>query len=457
LKYRVSQPVTQKQQTNFFRRLTSTTYFLPIILLVLLAISSIVVPNNNLLFRPAASTGAAISIIEPSYDAIESGTFHLVAKLPGYDPGAYDMFWYVDNGEWNWMGTAPDNTTKRADIDVANWHWHNGDSGYTITLVAVLHDSGQRTYSGVRIHVGDAPAPTAGSSENAGGAQATASQKLYINPASNAAQTAANTSDPTMKRVMTKLASMPTAIWLGNWNSDVRHDVAAAVDQASAAQQVPVFVAYNIPNRDCSGYSAGGATSPDAYESWIQAVAAGVGNRQAIVILEPDALAQTTCLNSNDLAAREQLLSSAITTLKNNSGTSVYVDAGNPTWVPAATMAPRLQAAGIEHADGFSLNVSNFIATNDNVSYGAELSMLLGGKHFVIDTSRNGNGSNGEWCNPSGRALGEAPTADTGNPLVDYLLWIKAPGESDGTCNGGPAAGVWWPSYAENLALSAGW
>ena len=93
MKYRVSQPVTQKQQTNFFRRLTSTTYFLPIILLVLLAISSIVIPNNNLLFRPAASTGAAISIIEPSYDATESGTFHLVAKLPGYDPGGYDMFW----------------------------------------------------------------------------------------------------------------------------------------------------------------------------------------------------------------------------------------------------------------------------------------------------------------------------------------------------------------------------
>ncbi|MET0953525.1 MAG: hypothetical protein ABWX57_09565 [Aeromicrobium sp.] len=29
--------------------------------------------------------------------------------------------------------------------------------------------------------------------------------------------------------------------------------------------------------------------------------------------------------------------------------------------------------------------------------------------------------------------------------------WVKHPGESDGTCNGGPAAGLWWRAGA--LAL----
>jgi len=72
----------------------------------------------------------------------------------------------------------------------------------------------------------------------------------------------------------------------------------------------------------------------------------------------------------------------------------------------------------------------------------------------VIDTSRNGLGptADNQWCNPAGRALGARPTTATGDPLVDAYLWIKSPGESDGACNGAPAAGVWWADYALGLA-----
>jgi endoglucanase len=75
----------------------------------------------------------------------------------------------------------------------------------------------------------------------------------------------------------------------------------------------------------------------------------------------------------------------------------------------------------------------------------------------VIDTARNGNGptSDYQWCNPSGRAIGEQPTTNTGNSIVDAFLWVKPPGESDGTCNGGPQAGVWWPDYALGMAQRA--
>jgi endoglucanase len=84
------------------------------------------------------------------------------------------------------------------------------------------------------------------------------------------------------------------------------------------------------------------------------------------------------------------------------------------------------------------------------------LAGALGGKHFIIDTSRNGNGPlSGAWCNPPGRALGTPPTTGTGEPIVDAFLWIKRPGESDGTCEGGPAAGRWWPEYALELARNA--
>jgi endoglucanase len=99
-----------------------------------------------------------------------------------------------------------------------------------------------------------------------------------------------------------------------------------------------------------------------------------------------------------------------------------------------------------------------------------------GTTHFVIDTSRNGLGpwrptasypDAQDWCNPPGRGLGVRPTADTGNALVDAYLWVKVPGESDGSCNRGvsgstidpewggitdPAAGEWFPQQALQLA-----
>ena len=120
-------------------------------------------------------------------------------------------------------------------------------------------------------------------------------------------------------------------------------------------------------------------------------------------------------------------------------------------------MAGQVTQAGIAQADGFSLNVSNFRTTSESTTYGKDLSSRVGGKHFVIDTARNGLGPNpdDQWCNPPGRALGEKPSGSTLDPLVDAYLWIKPPGESDGSCNGGPPAGQWWADYALGLAQRA--
>jgi endoglucanase len=120
-------------------------------------------------------------------------------------------------------------------------------------------------------------------------------------------------------------------------------------------------------------------------------------------------------------------------------------------------MASRLSRADIAEASGFSLNVSNFFFNADNVSYGQQLSALVGGKHFIVDSGRNGLGptADSQWCNPAGRALGTRPTTQTGNSLVDAFLWIKTPGESDGSCNGAPSAGAWMPEYALGLAQRA--
>jgi endoglucanase len=282
--------------------------------------------------------------------------------------------------------------------------------------------------------------------------------RLYVDPNTGAAAQANQwrTSDPADAALLDKIATQPQAAWFGDWSGDVRSAVSAYVSAAAAAGGVPQLVAYDIPERDCGSYSSGGATSADAYRTWIRAVAAGIGARPAIVVLEPDALAGIGCLSVADQQTRYALLADAVRVLAANPTTYVYLDAGHDAWQPVSTMAQRLQQAGVADAQGFALNVSNFRAQSGLVSYGQAIASALGVAHFVIDTSRNGLGPapDGSWCNPPGRALGARPGSPSDFRL-DWDLWVKRPGESDGPCNGGPAAGVFWPDYALGLAQRA--
>ncbi|HVV25955.1 MAG TPA: glycoside hydrolase family 6 protein [Candidatus Saccharimonadales bacterium] len=272
---------------------------------------------------------------------------------------------------------------------------------------------------------------------------------------------------PEAAQLLKKIGSVPTAYWLTGHTDDVRTAVASYAEAASQQDKLPVTALYNIPERDKGEHSAGGVDGAVAYDAWIGSVAEGLGDRPALVILEPDSLAQADRFTPEEQAGRYQMLARAVTVLATQTQARVYLDAGHPGWHPAPVMAGRLERAGIERASGFSLNVSNFQTTADNVRYGHELSSLLGGKHFTIDTSRNGNGPSPDsaWCNPSGRALGELPALNPapGEPLLDAYLWVKIPGESDGAegqpIDGTlpPAAGSWWPEYALQLAKNAGW
>jgi endoglucanase len=282
-------------------------------------------------------------------------------------------------------------------------------------------------------------------------------KKLYVDPGS-AAQRQAETlrrSRPQDAELLAQIANKPVAKWMGGWVVDIGREVDNAVTTITRVGAVPVFVAYNIPGRDCGLYSAGGAHGSDAYRAWIGSFADGLHGRQAIVVVEPDALAGMDCLARPLQQERIVLLGFAVVTLKTQRA-AVYVDAGNARWRSAEVMAGRLRQANIASADGFSLNVSNYIPDSVNIAYGERLSRLLDGKHFIIDTSRNGLGSaSTDWCNARGQALGVAPTTNTGHPLVDAFLWIKQPGESDGTCQGGPNAGSWWTEIALELSRAA--
>ncbi len=252
------------------------------------------------------------------------------------------------------------------------------------------------------------------------------------------------------------IAGQPQAIWLFDENSGSQAAVSAVVGTAAAAGKIPVLVTYNLPWRDCGSFSAGGASSPADYESYIDGIVSGIGQRKVVMIIEPDALTELSCLPASEQQSYYQLLHYAALRLSTDANAAVYVDAGNVGWQPASVEAAGLnQVLGGTNAAGFAVNVSNFYSTAANVAYGTAISQLTGGKHFVIDTSRNGgNVVAGLWCNPAGAALGQTPTTNTGNALVDADLWIKRPGESDGTCNGGPSAGAFWLTYALQLVAN---
>src|SRR5690606_35717990 len=59
---------------------------------------------------------------------------------------------------------------------------------------------------------------------------------------------------------LVKLLTVPQAIWLtGGTPAEVAEVVRKTLLQAKLQRRMPVFVPYNIPGRDCGGYSAGGA------------------------------------------------------------------------------------------------------------------------------------------------------------------------------------------------------
>ena len=367
--------------------------------------------------------------------------------------------------------------------------------------------------------------------------------RLFVPPrapgASQQIQQLRKSGDAKDAALITDMEATPQAVWFTSGTPvQVRQQVQQTMVAAAQQQAVPVLVAYDIPGRDCAQYSSGGALDEAAYEAWISAFAAGIGHRQAIVILEPDALGN---LPSNCSlppsqypytdAERIAELQYAVSALEQDPGTSVYLDGTHSAWQAVGTMTQRLLEAGVQQAQGFFLNVSNYQPDNELLDYGTWISdciamvtdpsnpyynnpsgcasqyypatqsdfstwglttawyaQNMGGAvattHFVVDTSRNGDGPNnmqayanapydqpasvistlaaGNWCNPPASGLGLTPTTDTGVPLLDAYLWVKTPGQSDGQCDSAGGVRAWdysdytqpgWPTTAAAQAV----
>ncbi|MDR7112876.1 endoglucanase [Microbacterium trichothecenolyticum] len=284
--------------------------------------------------------------------------------------------------------------------------------------------------------------------------------KIVASDLSKATDAATRAADGSPEQAAARyLSEQPTAVWLtpeGDPVDVVGERIAGLAAEARDQSARVAVVVYGLPERDCGGHSAGGLEG-DAYLEWTRAI--GDALREAadtspIVILEPDSLALAPeCGNVDE---RVEQLSAAVEALAAES-TWIYVDGGHSNWLAPAEMADLIDRVdrasrgdGGRGIRGFVTNVSNFEATDDEVDYAHDVASRLDDLHAIIDTGRNGAGSNGEWCNPPGRLVGE-PGGTIGDDVVDTNLWVKPPGESDGDCNGGPAAGQWWPEAAVEL------
>jgi endoglucanase len=291
--------------------------------------------------------------------------------------------------------------------------------------------------------------------------------RLHVDPNSAAARQVREwrVVRPLDALLLEKIARTPSAEWLGGWyphvGSYVRSEIAR---QLRPAHETAFYALYDLPERDCSGYSAGGLSSGAQYRRWVDEIARAIGSYPAVVLVEPDALPEVGCLSRARRAERIALERYATRRLGSLRRTSVYIDAGSYNFNQAHQIAGLLRQAGVRWARGFALGTTSYDRTSDNLRYGHRIARALDGKHFIVNTSRNGRGplpssaartAEDFWCNPLGRGLGSRPTTSTGDRLADAYEWTSHPGYSDGPCHGGPPSGEFWPDYALTLARNA--
>lgn len=235
-----------------------------------------------------------------------------------------------------------------------------------------------------------AQASQASSNDVTGGHALGTSTQLYVpkpDSAGSLQQVKLRKSSPTDAAALASALATPQAVWLtGGSPGNVKGSVKNVMALAKAQGTTPVFVAYNIPGRDCSQYSAGGAADAAAYEAWIDGIAQGIGNGKAAVLVEPDSLGllpQADCIAGHGLspetypftdAERYAELNYAVGALEAQPNTSVYLDATNSAWLNVGDISTRLVNAGVRNAQGFFLNVSNYQYTVNTEQYGTWIS-----------------------------------------------------------------------------------
>jgi endoglucanase len=305
---------------------------------------------------------------------------------------------------------------------------------------------------------GLAPDETGGESEGAplhSQLGLSASERFFVPPPTPAAvqQIAALIKQHDLKNAarLTALVTTPQAVWLtGGSPEEVEKSVKKTMARAALERRTPVLVAYNIPYRDCSQYSSGGALDTAAYQAWIDGVARGIGKRRALVILEPDGLGiipyNTTIYGATEWCqptvpgpdgapvpapgaspeARYAQLRYAAAKLRELApAAAVYLDGTHSSWLGVGEAAYRIDRAshdpdsGQPLTRGFFLNTSNYQTTAQAAQFGTWISMCTA---FATNPEEGGwRLGNFGWC-----ASQYNPETGSADYSADYAASVTA-------------------------------
>ena len=222
---------------------------------------------------------------------------------------------------------------------------------------------------------------------------------------------------------------------------------------------IPIFDTYFL-HPDLGGCPSSRQIHADmpTFHRRVDEMAAAVGRRPAVFLLELDGLGSTACIAQHgSLPTWEAALRYEVDRMAALPHTVVYLEAGYSDANSVGYTAAALNRIGIGRIRGFFTNDTHLAWTIDEARWATAISRRTHGAHFIVDTAENGRGpllnkhpvTQGieDLCNPPGRGLGPKDTTDTGFRYADAWMWTHPPGNSSG-CGGGPPAGVFWPAKA---------
>jgi cellulase/cellobiase CelA1 len=273
--------------------------------------------------------------------------------------------------------------------------------------------------------------------------------------------TAAKTTYPGLASALDVMSNYSIATWYSDRvDTDTMVSTIQTMVDTCAEDTRLTIVVYGLPNKDCSaGYSSSGwVSSTDDYKSFLTKLTDVVGDRKVLYVVEPDAvglLAESGgCGSSNNYLANLQV---AVEYLSQNANADLYMDVGY--WMlsdsqvsSVVSVIKELVSSG--KLKGITLNTSNYRSTSEISTLCSTFQTSYGSTDLtcIIDTSRNYvDPTTTDWCNVLTAGIGKPPQSETGVSNLDYFIWIKPAGESDGECNGGPAAGSFFGDGFEKL------
>lgn len=270
--------------------------------------------------------------------------------------------------------------------------------------------------------------------------------------------------------------------------------------QRSGMSVVVPLVIYDLPNRDCYALASNGELLLDndglniyktQYIDPIVKILQQYPDVRIAAIIEPDSLPNAITNRGKKQTSDGEGCSDRVLEGYDNGiayaiqklalpHTALYLDAAHSGWLGYTRESRQamvakfkdvaLKAGGLDLIRGLAVNVANYTPLDAHEAvpkpagapqknyfeqnmikneheYASEMSQLMSDAGFpnsyiIIDTGRNGEAQSrsvwGNWCNIARARVGERPTSNP-RPKIDAYVWVKPPGESDGSSENAPA------------------